>query len=153
MHEKSWMNTYEQFLVEKLCNWCQKRKNKGNQFSFISFYFYQSKIFVFNCQSCKYGQLSHSYIKCDLGNPNFSSTTIVIPLFSWQTSGVHIFKLRLRGYSYTPQEPTSSHIHTYSYSYLQEVVIGGFLNLLFDFTREYCKLVKFLIRIKRSHLG
>ena len=52
-------------------------------------------ICFFNCQSCKCGQLSHNYIKRDLGNPNFSSTTIVIPLFSWTTSGVHIFKLRL----------------------------------------------------------
>ena len=39
-------------------------------------------ICFFNCQSCKCGQLSHNYIKRDLGNPNFSSTTIVIPLFS-----------------------------------------------------------------------
>ena len=52
-------------------------------------------ICFFNCQSCKCGQLSHNYIKRDLGNPNFSSTTIVIPLFSWKTSGVHIFKLKL----------------------------------------------------------
>ena len=58
-------------------------------------------ICFFNCQSCKCGQLSHNYIKRDLGNPNFSSTTIVIPLFSWTASGVHIFKLRLQDYSYT----------------------------------------------------
>ena len=42
-------------------------------------------ICFFNCQSCTCGQLSHNYIKHDLGNPRFSSTTIVIPLFSWTT--------------------------------------------------------------------
>ena len=52
-------------------------------------------ICFFNCQRCKCGQLSQNYIKRDLGDPNFSSTTIVIP---------------------------SSHIHKYSYSYLQKVV-------------------------------
>ena len=59
----------------------------------ISFYFYQSKLVFCTCQSCKYGQLPHNYIKRDLGNPNFSYTTI--PLFSWTTSVVHIFKLKL----------------------------------------------------------
>ena len=39
-------------------------------------------ICFFNWQSCKCGQLSHNYIKRDLGNPNFRSTTIFIPLFS-----------------------------------------------------------------------
>ena len=91
-------------------------------FCIISFYFYQSKlgfcICFFNCQSCKCGQPSHNYIKRDLGNPNFSSTTIVIPLFSWTTSVVHIFRLRLYDYSCTHQVPSSSHIHTYSYLYL-----------------------------------
>ena len=69
-------------------------------FCIISFYFYQSKlgfcICFFNCQSCKCGQLSHNYIKGDLGNLNFSSTTILTLLFSWATSGVYIFKLMLR---------------------------------------------------------
>ena len=40
------------------------------------------KLDFYNCQSCKCGQLSHNYIKRDLGNPNFSSITIVLPLFS-----------------------------------------------------------------------
>ena len=110
-------------------------------FCIISFYFYLSKrgfcIFCFfNCQSCKYDQLSHNYIKRDLGNPNFSSTTTVIPFFSWTTSGAHIFKLKLSDYSCTRQEPTSSHIHTHSHSYLHKVVIGRLLNLLFDSTGE-----------------
>ena len=39
-------------------------------------------IYFFNCQSCKCSQLSHNYIKHDLDNPNFTSTTIVIPLCS-----------------------------------------------------------------------
>ena len=52
-------------------------------------------ICFFNCQSYECGQLSHNYTKRDLGNPNFSSTTIVITLFSWTNLGVHIFKLRL----------------------------------------------------------
>ena len=43
---------------------------------------YLTFICFFNCQSCKCGQQSHNYIKRDLGNPNFSSTTIVMPLFS-----------------------------------------------------------------------
>ena len=92
MHEKAWINTYEQFLIEKVwkkCALCQKRKNKGKEFSqltignfcFISFYFYQSKldfcICFFNCQSCKCGQLSHDYIMHHLDNPNFSSTSTV----------------------------------------------------------------------------
>ena len=33
-------------------------------------------------QSCKCVQLLHNYMERDLGNPNFSSTTIVIALFS-----------------------------------------------------------------------
>ena len=37
-------------------------------------------ICFFNGQSCKCGQLSQNYTKRNLGNPNFSSTTIVIPL-------------------------------------------------------------------------
>ena len=103
-------------------------------FCIISFYFYLSKqgfcICFFNCPSCKCGQLSHYYIKCDLGNQNFGSATIVMPLFRWRTSGIHIFKLRLQKYSCTPQEPTSWHIHAYSRTYLQKVVIRRFLNLL-----------------------
>ena len=47
-------------------------------------YFYESKldflICFFNCQSCKCGHLSHNYVKRDLGNPNFSSTTIAITI-------------------------------------------------------------------------
>ena len=39
-------------------------------------------ICFFNCQSCKCCQLSHNDTKCDLGNPNVSSITVVIPLFS-----------------------------------------------------------------------
>ena len=48
-------------------------------------------ICFFNCQSCKCGQLSHNYIKRDLGNPK----TMVVPLFSSTTLDVYIFKLRL----------------------------------------------------------
>ena len=46
----------------------------------------------------------HYYIKRDLGNPNFSPTTIFILLFSCTYSGVHIFKLTLyisRTYEFT----------------------------------------------------
>ena len=61
--------------------------------------FYQVKlgfcICFFNCQFCKCGQLSHNYTKHDIGNPGFSCTAIVIPLFSWTTSAVYIFKVRL----------------------------------------------------------
>ena len=53
-----------------------------SHFTFICF---------FNCQSCKCGQLSHNYIKRDLGNPK----TMVVPLFSSTTLDVYIFKLRL----------------------------------------------------------
>ena len=137
------MNTYEQFLVEKAwkkCNWCQKRSNQreelflvNNRECFALSHF--TCLCFFNCQSWKYGQLSHNYIKRHLGNPSFSSTSIVVPLFSWITSFVYIFKLRLQYYGGTPQEPTSSHIHT-SYSYLQNVVIERFLNLVFDSTGE-----------------
>ena len=58
---------------------------------------YFTFICFFNCQSCKCGcgQLSHNYIKRNLGNPSFSSTTIVMPHFSWINSVVHIFILRL----------------------------------------------------------
>ena len=93
-------------------------------------------ICFFNCQGCKCGQLSHSNINRDLGNPNFSSTATVILLFSWKALDVYIFKLRLQDYICTPQEPTSSYIHTYSYSYLQWVVIGRFINMLLDSTEE-----------------
>ena len=48
-------------------------------------------ICFFNCQSCKCGQLSHNYIKRDLGNPK----TMVVPLFSSTTLVVYIFKPRL----------------------------------------------------------
>ena len=61
--------------------------------------FYQIKlgfcICFFNCQFCKCGQLSHNYTKHDIGDPGFSCTAIVIPLFSWTTSAVYIFKVRL----------------------------------------------------------
>ena len=60
----------------------------------------------------------------------------LIPLFKWTTSVVYILKLRLWDYGCTPQEPTSSHVHRYSYLYLQKVVIGRFLNLLFDSAGE-----------------
>ena len=106
------MNKYEQLLVEKVwkkCNWWQKRKKKQRKGLFlvndwecfaVSHF---TCICFFNCRSCKCGQLSHNYIKCDLGNPNFSSATIVIPIFSWTTSVVHIFKLKLQNYGCTPQ--------------------------------------------------
>ena len=118
---------------------------------------YLTFICFFNCQSCKCGQQSHNYIKRDLGNPNFSTTTIVMPLFSWTNSFVHIFKLRLYVYDWIPQEPTSSHIHTYSYSYLKKVVMGRSLNLLFHYfifpQGKYYNHVRFLLRTKCSHLG
>ena len=53
-------------------------------FCIISFYFWQTKldfcICFFNCQSHKCGHLSHNYIKRDLGNPNFTSATTVVPV-------------------------------------------------------------------------
>ena len=53
--------------------------NDSDRFSLSHF----TCISSFNCQSCKHGQLSYNYVTRDLGNPNFySSTTIVIPLFS-----------------------------------------------------------------------
>ena len=52
--------------------------NNGECFAVSGF----TCICFFNFQTCKCGQLSHNYIKCDLDNPNFSSTTIVIPMFS-----------------------------------------------------------------------
>ena len=60
--------------------------NNRECFALSHFIFTKQKpdfcICFFNCQSFKCGQLSHNYIKRDLGNPNFSSTTIVIPVFS-----------------------------------------------------------------------
>ena len=61
--------------------------NEGECFALSHFTF----ICFFNCQSCKCGQLSHNYIKRDLGNPK----TMVVPLFSSTTLVVCIFKLRL----------------------------------------------------------
>ena len=59
------------------------RKGKPRERTFPSFALsHFTCICFFNCQSCKCGQLSHNYIKRNLGNPNFSSTTIVILLFS-----------------------------------------------------------------------
>ena len=109
-------------------------------FCIISFYFYQSKlgfcICFFNCQSCKCGQPSHNYIKRDLGNPNFSSTTIVIPLFSWTTSGVHIFT-KVIEIEVTPQEPTSSNINTNSW---ENMLIYIDINT-YTYSRKYCILI------------
>ena len=51
----------------------------------------------------------------------------------------------LLDYRYTPQEPTSSHIRTYSYSYLKKVAIGRSLNLLFDFSGEIVQACEILI--------
>ena len=52
----------------------------------ITVYSHQSKlvfwIYFFKCTSCKCQELSRNYIKCDLDDPNFGCTTIVIPLFS-----------------------------------------------------------------------
>ena len=71
--------------------------NNRECFALSHFIFANSKlgfcICFFNGQSCRCGQPSHNYKKRDLGNPNFNSTTIVIPHFSWTTSGIHIFKL------------------------------------------------------------
>ena len=47
-------------------------------------------ICFFNCQSCKFGQLSHNYTKRDFGNPNFSSTAIVYHFSVEQLSCLHI---------------------------------------------------------------
>ena len=78
--------------------------------------FYQSKLGFYTCffnyQSCKCDQLSHNHIKCDLG-------------YSYTYSS-------MQDYGGTLQEPSSSHIDTYSNSYLQKVGIGRYLNLLFD---------------------
>ena len=52
-------------------------------------------LYIFMNWKC--GQLSHNYIKCDLGDPNFTFTTIVIPLFlvlpRLTTSASYIYKL------------------------------------------------------------
>ena len=89
-------------------------------FCIISFFFLPIKtrfLYLFVSSTVKVANMAN-YIKHDLDNLNFSSTTIVIPLFSWTTSVVHIFRLRLYDYSCTHQVPSSSHIHTYSYLYL-----------------------------------
>ena len=105
-----------------------------SHFTFICF---------FNCQTCKCGQLSHNYIiKHDLGKQNFSSTTIVMPLFSWTNSVVHIFKLRLQDCGCIPQERTSSHIFIAqgsSYPEISKFVIwfhGRNIISLWDFYSE-----------------
>ena len=76
----------------------EKKKQWKRNFLIILFYFYQSKHFVcfFNYQSCKCGQLTHNYIKRDLGDSNFSYS------YSY-----------IEDYGCTPQEPIA-HIHTYS---------------------------------------
>ena len=61
--------------------------NNGECFAVSGF----TCICFFNFQSCKCGQLSHNYIKRDLGNPK----TMVVPLFSSTTLVVYIFKPRL----------------------------------------------------------
>ena len=52
----------------------------------ITVYSHQSKlvfwIYFFKCTSYKCQELSRNYITCDLDDPNFGCTTIVIPLFS-----------------------------------------------------------------------
>ena len=65
-----------------------------------------------NCQICKCGQLAHKYIK-PIYNPNFSCTTVVILLFSWATSSVHIFTNKIVGLQlYT------SRTYKFTYSYI-----------------------------------
>ena len=86
-------------------------------------------ICFFNCQSCKCGQLSHNHITRDLGDPNFSCTTVIIPIVICRITFVHLKNL-----------PVHISIHLYSYSYLQKV-IGRFLNRLLD------KLVKLFLEL------
>ena len=43
--------------------------------------------------SCEWGQVSHDYIKRDLGEPNFAFTTIVIPIVLCRTAVVHLKNL------------------------------------------------------------
>ena len=85
---------------------CSRRKLPHK---ITSFYFYQSKlgfgIFFCNCQSCKCGQLSNNPKKRDLGDPNFSFTTIVIPIVISRITDVHLKNLWV--YIFT-------HIHTHT---------------------------------------
>ena len=101
-----WMKKCEKTVTDvRKSNLEKEKQGKGvflfnnREFCISSFNFHQSKlgfcICFFNCQSCKCGQPPHNYIKRDLGNPNFSSTTIAIPRFSWTSSIVHMFKLML----------------------------------------------------------
>ena len=105
----------------------------------ISFYFNQSKldfcICFFNCQSGKCDQLSHNYIKRDLGNPNFSSTTIVIPRFSRTTSAVHMFK---QGLHITVVNLKNLRVHAIIHTLiiLPESSYRMILNMLLDSTGE-----------------
>ena len=105
----------------------------------ISFYFNQSKldfcICFFNCQSGKCDHLSHNYIKRDLGNPNFSSTTIVIPRFSRTTSAVHMFK---QGLHITVINLKNLRVHAIIHTLiiLPESSYRMILNMLLDSTGE-----------------
>ena len=96
---ESWFPTqvFHQFNNDKKC------------FALCHFIFtIQNKVFgsvFFNCQSCKCGQPSHNHINCDLGDPNFSYITIVIPIVACRITAVHLKNLWVRIFIHT-------HIHT-----------------------------------------
>ena len=79
----------------------EKEKQWKRNFLIILFYFYQSKHFVcfFNYHSWKCGQLTHNYIKRDLGDSNFSFATIVIPIVISRITVVHLKNLFTYTYS------------------------------------------------------
>ena len=127
MQEKALMNIYIYIYIYIY-------KTIGNVLHYFIWFFptkNENNICFINCQSCKGGHLSRNYISViqNLGNLDFLSTTIVVRLLSRKTSVVHIFNPTLQGYSCTHQELMSSHIHFFSYSYHQKVVIGRFVNL------------------------
>ena len=99
--KKFWLKKCEKSVK----SWCQKRKIKGDLlvndrecFALSHFFFLPIKtrfLYLFVSSTVKVANMAN-YIKHDLDNLNFSSTTIVIPLFSWTTSVVHIFKIMSR---------------------------------------------------------
>ena len=122
-----WLKKYEKvyLMSEKEKQWKGDFLVKSSNilitiknFCIISFYFYHSKlgfyICFFNCQSFKCGQLWHNHIKRDLSDPNFSCTTLVIPIFMCRITVVHLKNLRVHIFI---------HIQIHSF---ENVVIGDF---------------------------
>ena len=70
-------------------------------------------MYFFNCRKC--GQLPHNHIKCDLGVPNCSCATIVIPFLGKNLRYLHIQTKVVRVKLQTSRTYEFTYIHIFKF--------------------------------------